>query len=258
MTKKILFIWAITLLLAILSLTYLNVAFGAKVEGWSDDVSGDGNDMEMSVEDVDTMGQVDMHAESLDHDILKISVMSIDMSTPVLGLAFHLNYDDDKIKFLKYESGNFLEQGGDPFYLVQNDEKKNEIIFGETLRRDDKFPIGGGKVVDFYFQVAKREPMNFNFKQGAVSTLDTVRQDIDKIIWNDLSLDKDGKKITDDILSGQMNDSKNMEINSANLPSNSGIILAMGMVIIGLGIWVFISNKKRKKELHYFSTTRQF
>jgi hypothetical protein len=168
------------------------------------------------------------------------------MSTPVLGLAFHLNYDGDKIKFLKYEPGDFLEEGGDPFYLVQNDAKKNEIIFGETLRRDDKFPTGGGKVADFYFQISKRGTMNFNFKQSAVSTLDTVRQDIDKIVWNDLSLDKNGKKITDEILSLNLSGDEKIEVDSFNLPENFGIILAMGVVIIGLGSWIFVNNKKRK------------
>lgn len=246
MNKKILFIGTTILALAAMSLIYLNVAFGAAIEGWSEEITGDENVAEMSVEGVDTKGIIDMQAEPLDHDILKISVMSIDMSTPVLGLAFHLNYDGDKIKFLKYEPGDFLEEGGDPFYLVQNDAKKNEIIFGETLRRDDKFPTGGGKVADFYFQISKREAMNFNFKQGAVSTLDTVRQDIDKIAWNDLSLDKNGKKITDEILSLNLNGDEKIEVDSFNLPENFGVILAMGVVIIGLGSWIFVNNKKRK------------
>jgi hypothetical protein len=243
MNKKILFIGTTILALAAMSLIYLNVAFGSQIEGWADEELSEENTVMTTS---DSKGIVDMQAEPLDHDILKISVMSIDMSTPVLGLAFHLNYDVDKIKFLKYEPGDFLEQGGDPFYLVQNDEKKNEIIFGETLRRDDKFPTGGGKVADFYFQIEKRESINFNFKQGAVSTLDTVRQDIDKIAWNNLSLDKNGKKITDEILSLDLNDNQKIEVDNFNLPSNFGIIFVMGIVIIGLGIWIFVNNKKRK------------
>lgn len=238
MTKKILFAGGITLILAAISLTYLETTFGAMVEGWEEE-------SEISVESK-ASGSVDMQAEPLDHDILKISVMTIDMSTPVLGLAFHLNYDGEKIKFLKYEPGDFLEQGGDPFYLVQNDEKKNKIIFGETLRRDNQFPTGGGKIADFYFQIEKREPLNFKFQQGSVSTLDTVRQDIDKIVWHDLSLDKNGKKITDDILSESLDDDQKIQVDSTNLPENFGIILGMGGVIIGLGVWIFI-NKKRQK-----------
>lgn len=258
MTKKILFIGAIALVLTAASLTYLETAFGETIEGWSEDASMDTASEKVSSPDTDSKvadpqrhdalasGSVVMQAEPLDHDILKISVMTIDMSTPVLGMAFHLNYDGKKIKFLKYEPGDFLEQGGDPFYLVQNDAKKNQIVFGETLRRDDKFPNGSGKIADFYFQISKREPLNFNFKQGAVSTLDTVRQDIDKIVWNDLSLDKNGRKITDEILSDTLNDGQNIEVDSFNLPENFGIILVMSGVIIGLIIWI-LRERKRKK-----------
>lgn len=243
MTKKILFIGGITLVLAAMSLTYLKTTFGAMIEGWDEDMSVG---VEESETGSDSKGIIDMQAEPLDHDILKISVMSIDMSTPVLGMAFHLNYDGNKIKFLKYEPGDFLEQGGDPFYLVQNEAKKNEIIFGETLRRDDKFPTGGGKIADFYFQIVKREPLNFNFKQGAVSTLDTVRQDIDKIVWNDLSLDKNGKKITDEILFETLDDGQKIEVDSVNSPANFEIILVMSAVIIGLIIWILVERKRKK------------
>ena len=249
MTKKLLFIGTVTLVLVAVSLTYLEVAFGAQIKGWGDEEnveSGEVMGEDIYVDDVETKGTMDMRAEPLDHDILKISVMSIDMATPVLGLAFRLNYEGDKIKFLKYEPGDFLEQGGDPFYLVQNDEQKNQIIFGETLRRNDKFPVGEGKVADFYFQVSKREALNFNFKQGAVSTLDTVRQDIDKIVWNDLSLDKNGKEITDEILSQNFTDGEKIEIDSTALPTNFGVIIVMGIVICGLGVWIYVNGKRRK------------
>lgn len=246
MTKKILFIGMIALVLTAASLTYLETAFGESIDGWGEEMDASETSSEVAISGADAKGSIDMQAEPLDHDILKISVMSIDMSTPVLGLAFHLNYEGGKIKFLKYEPGDFLEQGGDPFYLVQNDAEKNQIVFGETLRRDNKFPKGGGKIADFYFQIAKKEPLNFNFKQGAVSTLDTVRQDIDKIVWNDLSLDKNGKKITDEILSETLNSGQKIEVDSANLPTNFGIILGMSGVIIGLIIWIFVERKRKK------------
>ncbi|MBI5753963.1 hypothetical protein HZA40_02355 [Candidatus Peregrinibacteria bacterium] len=236
--KKIFLIGGVLIILAAISFTYLEVAFGAGIK----------ND-HAAIFSGKIKGTVDMRAEALDHDILKISVMSIDMSTPVLGMAFHLNYDGEKIKFLKYEPGDFLENGGSPFYLVQNDEKKNEIIFGETLRRGDKFPLGGGKIADFYFQIMKKEPLNFHFKQGAVSTMDTVRQDIDKIVWNDLSLDKNGRKITDEILSGQdVNSGQNVENNSTNLPANFVTMIVMGVIIVGLVVWIFINRKKENGE----------
>lgn len=245
MTKKILFIGTIALVLTAASLTYLETAFGESIDDWGE-MDASETSSEVATTGALASGSIDMQAQPLDHDILKISVMSIDMSTPVLGVAFHLNYEGGKIKFLKYEPGDFLEQGGDPFYLVQNDEKKNQIIFGETLRRNNKFPTGSGKVADFYFQIVKKGPLNFNLKQGAVSTLDTVRQDIDKIVWNDLSLDKNGKKITDEILSETLNSGQKIEVEDANLPENFEIILSMSGVIIGLIIWILVERKKKK------------
>lgn len=246
------------MILAAISLVYLNTAFGEEfeyfdegAEGWgesfdeweeSDHVGGGEVDIAEEVS-----GVVDMEAKALDGDILKISVVSIDMKKPVLGMAFHLNYDPGKVRFLKYEPGDFLEQGGDPFYLVQNDEKKKEIIFGETLRRDDKFPVDGGKIVDFYFQVSKKQAMNFNFKQGAVSTMDTVRQDIDRIEWRDLRLDKNGRKIVDMTAENDVDMAKSVESSVVNLPENFWLMVAMGVVICGLLAYVFINRKKRKK-----------
>lgn len=244
MTKKILFIGTIALVLTAASLTYLETAFGESIDDWGE-MDASETSSEVATTGALASGSIDMQAQPLDHDILKISVMSIDMSTPVLGVAFHLNYEGGKIKFLKYEPGDFLEQGGDPFYLVQNDEKKNQIIFGETLRRNNKFPTGSGKVADFYFQIVKKGPLNFNLKQGAVSTLDTVRQDIDKIVWNDLSLDKNGKKITDEILLETLNSGQKIEVEDSNLPENFEIILSMSGVIIGLIIWILVERKKK-------------
>lgn len=244
------------MILAALSLIYLNnTAFSEELEvefdGW--DSEADTSiilDSNLEVE-AEPSGIINMEAKSLDHDILKISVVSIDMAKPVLGLAFHLNYDPGKVRFLKYDPGDFLEQGGDPFYLVQNDEKKKEIVFGETLRRDDKFPVGGGRVANFYFQISKKQAMNFNFKQGAVSTMDTVRQDIDRIEWQNLRLDKNGRKIVDEVGGDGVDkkvavDSENLLVDSENLPENFWIMVGMGVVICGLSIWVFVNRRKKK------------
>lgn len=154
-----------------------------------------------AVEDDDfgeTLGTIKMEADFLDDDILKISVRAEDMEKPVLGVAFHLGYEEMKLRFLKYEPGDFLERGGDPFYLVtQTDAGK--IVFGETLRREDSFPMGEGTIADFYFQVSEWEPMDFEFARGVVSTLEIVRQDIDKIVWRNLSLDeRDDERIIAD------------------------------------------------------------
>lgn len=248
------------LLLTLASLSYLKVAYGYEVEelldsdeGWADDAEESTADENEKIFGGEIIGTVSMSHEFLDGDILKISVHASDMVMPILGLAFHLNYDGEKIKFLKYEPGEFLERGGDPFYLVQNDERKNEIIFGETLRRNDNFPLGEGPVADFYFQISKKDAMNFEFKNGVVSTLDVVRQDIDEIVWENLRLDKNGRKITLDAEKNFDNSGLNdgIEVNTAadglKLPENFMIISIMGIIIAGLGVWILVDRKKRKR-----------
>ena len=142
----------------------------------------------------DSNGKVYMQGEFLDGDILKISVWSENISSPTLGIAFHLKYEGDKLGFLKYLPGEFLEKGGDPFYLVKNDEIKSRVIFGETLRRENSFPVGSGKITDFYFQIINEDQFSFKFDNAVVSTLETIRQDLDNVLFEDFSINRNDQK----------------------------------------------------------------
>jgi len=137
-------------------------------------------------------GAVYLEGEFLDGDILKISTFAENISEPVLGTAFHLVYDKAALAFLKYEPGDFLELGGDPFYLVQNSAKDGKILFGETLRQNDSFPVGDGKIVDLYFQIIDGTDFELKFENGVISSLDSVRQDMENVEWKNLSLSKNG------------------------------------------------------------------
>ena len=135
---------------------------------------------------------VSMKWEFLNHDILKLSVRGQGFEIPILGASFYLKFDPDALAFLRYDPGGFLERGGDPFYLVTEAAKSGEplgrLIFGETLRRNDNFPIGDGDFVHFYFQeIAPGDEIKYElkFENGVVSTLDTVRQDIDQVLFVD-------------------------------------------------------------------------
>lgn len=136
---------------------------------------------------MENAGLVHLEGEFLDGDLLRVSAMISDVEEKVLGTAFHLEYDE-KLDFLRYGPGDFLEAGGDPFYLVKNEENVQEIVFGQTLRREDEYPNGGGKLADFYFQIRQEGEFKFSFEQGVVSTFDTVRQDLSKIEWKSLEL----------------------------------------------------------------------
>lgn len=155
----------------------------ASAEEWSDIDSVSGVESES-----EQMGVVKMEADFLDDDILKITVLAQDMLSPVLGAAFHLDFPFEDLAFLRYEPGEFLENGGDPFYLVKADG--SEIVFGESLRRDDDFPLGSGILVNFYFQILETKGYSFEFQKAVVSSLDSVRQDLDNIVFEDLFVEK--------------------------------------------------------------------
>lgn len=167
-------------------------------------------------------GKVSMNYEFLDEDILKISVQADDMIVPVLGVAFHLQYQTLNLQFLKYEPGDFLERGGDPFYLVQDDSAYSRVVFGETLKRSDSFPTGSGKVVDIYFQVLSGNEFEFSFVNAVVSNLDTVRQDIDRIEWVDLKIEKEE---IDRVASGG-----NVDLNLSSVLDSEATLAAISLV----------------------------
>ncbi len=146
-----------------------------------------------------SMGDVFLEGRFLDSNLILVSVIVEDMRAPVLGIAFHLDYDAKALAFLRYDPGDFLETGGDPFYLVSNDELKEKIFFGETLRREDNFPLGGGKVADFYFQILEEGEFSFEFENAVISTLDVVRQDISNISWNDLLTSRESAPSIQDV-----------------------------------------------------------
>jgi hypothetical protein len=137
------------------------------------------------------IGRVQMLPQFQNGNLVRIEVKVADLLSPVLGAAFHLNYDVDSLAFLRYEPGDFFERGGDPFYLVTGEN--GVIIFGETLRREDEFPLGEGSLVVFYFQVLKEGKTELRFEKGVLSTLDSVRQDLINVTWEDLILDRNMK-----------------------------------------------------------------
>lgn len=182
-------------------------------------------------------GKVSMLGEFLDGDILKISVNTENIQQPVLGLAFHLSFDPEKLKFLRYDPGDFLEIGGDPFYLVTLSDQKDKIIFGETLRYNDSFPVGGGLIADFYFQIENGNEFDFTFEKGVVSTLDPTRQDIDKINWEPLNLARSRAKQIFDYTKNAVTN-----ISGGNSPIN--LIFVFGSVLL---LFMFIFSRKFPK-----------
>jgi len=203
--KKILtLIWVITLLLTNKAMHKANALEWYEEQAPASAGAGVDISTNESTSALNTEGTIEPSSSSislspsfLDHDIIKIEVTAKGMETPVLGIAFHLKFDPTIISFLKYEPGNFLELGGDPFYIVQNKtsgskDELGQIYFGSTLRRNDNFPVGEGTIASFYFQEldSSNTKYEFKFEAGSVSTLDVTRQDIDKIQFIDATFDK--------------------------------------------------------------------
>ncbi len=195
-------------------------------------------------------GKVYIQGEFLDGDILKISVWAENISSPTLGIAFHLEYDGDNLSFLKYLPGEFLEKGGDPFYLVKNDEIKNKVIFGETLRRDDSFPVGSGNITDFYFQIINEEQFGFKFDNSVVSTLETIRQDLDNVLFEDFFISReDGNSILVD----QSSVLDNLKAKSTNIKIYYKLIF-LSFLLLFLAIKIikkYVGKKRHRTSVNF-------
>lgn len=210
-------------------------------------IAGELDDWDDDFEEIE-QGKVFMTGEFLNGDLLKVSVDVEEMLTPILGMAFHLNYEGDRLAFLKYEPGNFLEKGGDPFYLVKNVENKSEIVFGETLRRNDAFPLGKGRIVDFYFEIIGEREFQFKFDRGVVSTLNVVRQDIDRVIWEDLDLKEGLKKANIASSTTQVYS----PVFTTSLSSSKGLIsLIVGLVLMACVGFYFLFKNPRGKSVNF-------
>lgn len=187
------------------------------------------------MENVET---VYIEGQFLDGDILKISVSAKDVAEEILGIAFNLKYDKSALTFIKYEPGEFLEQGGDPFYLVSNDELSGKIVFGETLRRDDEFPSGMGKIADFYWQITEEGEFPFSFERGVIATLDSVRQDLKNVNWENAILSRQNEEMmiaSEDEQAGILTTSRAQSIFDS---SEIFTWLALGILLLAVGLFV--------------------
>lgn len=187
------------------------------------------------MENVET---VYIEGQFLDGDILKISVSAKDVAEEILGIAFNLKYDKSALTFIKYEPGEFLEQGGDPFYLVSNDEAVGKIVFGETLRRDDEFPSGMGKIADFYWQIKEEGEFPFSFEKGVIATLDSVRQDLKNVNWENAILSRQNEEM---MISNEDGQAAILTADKAQSVFDSSEIftwLALGILLLAVGLFV--------------------
>jgi cohesin domain-containing protein len=221
----------------ILSPTVLAYDFGEWDEG-----------VENAEEYDEYMGVVILEGEFLNGDILQVGVKAENLLSTVLGISFHLKYESEKLEFLRYEPGEFLERGGDPFYLVQNID--GEVVFGETLRRGDNYPIGEGEIVKIYFQIIDDGVFAFNFERGVISTLDIVRQDLDRIDWQDSEISREMN--ISEIAYASVQNSINKDVSSNSMK----FLLPLASICAAFVIILWI--RKSKRRLVNFKSSESF
>lgn len=202
--RKILTLLIVTSLLMLLA-NYFSVKFFNREKVTDAGARDPGVFFESQSDQIENNGRVKIVTGDMGNGTIKVSVQAEDMQRPILGFSFQLDYPSDILSYLKYERGDFIERGGEPFYMVENGKNDRgngdengrsdgdgggvgKIIFGSTLKRGDTFPIGDGNIVDFYFKISDpifdTAGLNFKFKNPIASTLlNTKRQDINKIEW---------------------------------------------------------------------------
>ncbi|PKL36542.1 hypothetical protein CVV38_01400 [Candidatus Peregrinibacteria bacterium HGW-Peregrinibacteria-1] len=216
------------------------------------------------IDDIDsqTVGAVRMEAMIIEDSILKVDVVMDDFKKPVLGVSFDLLYDEE-LRFLRYEPGEYLEQGGMPIYMVSEsvDSSKSSgfevvtnksassvslrdeyLVYGVTLKRDDSFPLGSGTLTSFYFELGDGKDFQLDFRRGVVSTLDTVRQDLDLVAWSNAVFDRAGKNITEDF----DQDGRQSEAGKSSFLSNNLGSFVMGGLFLVLIIIAYRLFKMRR------------
>lgn len=82
---------------------------------------------------------------------MRITANAVRINEKLLGVAFYLDFDHKRSKYLSYKNGDFFERGdGKPFYMIRPSHS-GRITAGITLKRGDALPSGNGEIISFYF-----------------------------------------------------------------------------------------------------------
>lgn len=142
-------------------------------------------EIEYLPEQTQAIEKIDMEVEAVSKDEIKITLHGHNFSKPILGFAFNLNFDPDIIQYNYFRKGEFLEQGGDPIYLITTNEKnQGQLISGIILKRGDELPTGSGKIADLFFKILNSGETNLYFDKTVVSTLEEKRENLENIMWS--------------------------------------------------------------------------
>ncbi|EKD63886.1 MAG: hypothetical protein ACD_51C00157G0003 [uncultured bacterium] len=199
-----------------------------------------------------------MKTYEVDDGELIVEIKALDMTIPVIGMAFDLYYDPYIIEYESYEEGEFFERGGEPIYMVAEDvdEKGRKIISGVTLRRIDSQVDDMGLIMSFHFKILKRENIMLKFDDAVISSLEEgARVDLTNIEWTNANMNFATEEISEEVAKTQVEDYKQIETGTGSAIENTKSTLytdvfmpeaiAAGLLPIAIGV-CYILWRQRK------------
>lgn len=201
-----------------------------------------------------------------ENEDLVVEIKALDMTTPVIGIAFDLYYDSYTLSYKSYDAGGFFEQGGEPIYMIAPsiDSKGEKIISGITLKRTDQQVSSGETIISFYFDILKKETAKFEFDHHVISTLqDGKRLDLPEITWTDSEANLEKQETQEEISKVEVQKTEAIQTNESVKTTEVGAtdmiyadifkrgFAAIGLLPIAMGIcyilWRYYKKKYAKK-----------
>ncbi len=184
----------------------------------------------------ENISKIFLNHEVLEEGLLKIFVQIESITNSLIGASFNLYFDNEKLSFLNYLPGSFFEQGGDPIYLIT--QKESKIIFGETLLKDDEFPLGEGTLVELVFQILDAPPYEFSFEKGVLASSETVLQDLIEVKWENLEIQE-----IENFENIIITNSKSKNYNKIFSLQNIALALLLSISVIVFSLFLIQKNK---------------
>lgn len=186
---------------------------------------------------------------------LKIAIKTDGLQENAIGLAFELYYDSLSLEYLSYNPGNFLEQGGEPIYLVSEgfSEQGSKIVAGITLKRTDNQISLGGDIIFLNFRILNKTESTLNFEHTVISQINEngKRKDLENINWINYEITFPEETSSAEIPTTTQVELENqpnlLEVSLIAIPDLPiGIAIALSGILIFLGICYILWRKFKK------------
>lgn len=153
-----------------------------------------------------------------------VANVNINVDQPILGAAFHLNYDPEYLQYLGYQEGDFFEQT--PIHLVKAEE--GTIYVGVSLHKNQLLQAGKGTLLKITFKPLQDGKTQLAFTDTTLSTLENQQRVDLPAEWQQQQFELD---------------------NVANFNLNFIAFILLGIIVFALTIAVFWHACKNKNNV---------